>query len=133
MRIIEISAQDNRAHRNQTGTFFTVPDGWAIIPDDMVCENFPFGEIEVKEIDGIMTVIKWIPGEIPAEPTLSPSELREQAYSTEPIINWEDDLLTVDEANDLFNKYFAEASEKANQLQLLIIEAKTSIREKYPD
>ena len=44
MRIIEIAALDNGAHRNQTGTFSTIPSGWAVIPDSMETPNFPFGE-----------------------------------------------------------------------------------------
>ena len=75
MRLIEIAALDNGAHNNQTidgvtPETFLVPDSWAIIPEDMECENFPFGEVEAAEIDGIMTVTKWTPGEMPEpEPT----------------------------------------------------------------
>lgn len=65
MLIIEIAALDNGAHRNQTGTFSAIPDGWAVIPDSMTTENFPFGEVVAEEIDGVMTVTKWTPGEIP--------------------------------------------------------------------
>lgn len=65
MRIIEIKALYNGAHRNQSGFSGDLPEGWAVIPDDMVTENFPFGEIEATEIDGVMTVTKWIPGTIP--------------------------------------------------------------------
>ena len=71
MRIIEIAALDNGAHRNQTGNFSAIPDGWAVIPDSMTTENFPFGEAEVAEINGIMTVTKWTPVEIP-EPEPEP-------------------------------------------------------------
>ena len=71
MRIIEITALDNGAHRNQTGTFSTIPDGWAVIPDDMETPNFPFGEVEVAEINGVMTVTKWTAGTIP-EPEPEP-------------------------------------------------------------
>lgn len=50
MQIIEIKALDNGAHRNQTGNFKTVPEGYAIIPDDMVIPStFPFVDIEVEE------------------------------------------------------------------------------------
>ena len=65
MRIIEIAPLSNGAHRNQSGGFSVVPEGWAVIPGDMECENFPFGEIEVAEIDGVMTVTKWTPGVMP--------------------------------------------------------------------
>ena len=59
MKIIEIIALDNGAHRNQTSDieFVSIPDGWAVIPDDMECENFPFGEVTAEEIDGVMTVV----------------------------------------------------------------------------
>lgn len=71
MTIIEITALSNGAHRNQTGTFSTIPDGWAIIPDGMETTNFPFGEVEVAEINGVMTVTKWTAGTIP-EPEPEP-------------------------------------------------------------
>ena len=70
MRAIEIAALSNGAHRNQTG-LSVLPDGWAMIPDDMVCENFPFGEVTAEEIDGAMTVTGWIPGIMP-EPAPDP-------------------------------------------------------------
>ena len=82
MRIIEIAALDNGAHRNQTGTFLAVPDGWAEIPDGMETPNFPFGEVEVAEINGVMTVTKWTAGTFPEpepEPELEPT--------TEEILN----------------------------------------------
>lgn len=73
MRIIEIASLDNGAHRNQTGGLSVVPDGWAIIPADMKCENFPFGEVEGAEINGVMTVTKWTPLPIPEpEPVPEP-------------------------------------------------------------
>lgn len=65
MRIIEIAPLDNGAHRNQNGVLSVVPEGWAVLPADKVCENFPFGEVEVEKINGVMIVTKWTPGEIP--------------------------------------------------------------------
>ena len=51
MRIIEIAALSNGAHRNQTATLSAVPDGWAIIPDDMeIPDTFPFVNIETEEV-----------------------------------------------------------------------------------
>lgn len=70
MRAIEIAALNNGAHRNQDG-MSVLPAGWAVIPDDMVCENFPFGEVTAAEIDGVMTVTSWIPGTMP-EPKPDP-------------------------------------------------------------
>lgn len=73
MKIIEIAPLKNGAHRNQSGSVFSVPEGWAVIPADMECESFPFGEIEVEEINGVMTVTKWTPGELPEpEPVSEP-------------------------------------------------------------
>lgn len=65
MKIIEIKTLPNGAHRNQQGDFENISVGYAVIPDDVETPNFPFGEIEVEEIDGVMTVTKWIPGIIP--------------------------------------------------------------------
>ena len=72
MRIIEIKAQENGAHRNQSGDFSTVPNGYAVVPETLDTPNFPFGEIEVEEIDGVMTVTKWTAGEIPETPEVVP-------------------------------------------------------------
>lgn len=68
MRIVEIAADENRAHRNQTANLKTVPNGWAVIPDGMETPNFPFGDITVEEIGGVMMVTSWTAGTIP-EPT----------------------------------------------------------------
>ena len=65
MRIIEIAPLSNGAHRNQSGSFRTIPAGWAVIPDSMATDNFPFGEVVAEEIDGVMTVTSWVAGEIP--------------------------------------------------------------------
>ena len=47
MKIIEINALTNGAHRNQSGAN-VLPEGWAIIPDDIIIpESFPFADIEV--------------------------------------------------------------------------------------
>lgn len=73
MRIIEIKALENGAHRNQTSDYIpAIPEGYAVIPDEMELKNFPFGEVEVEEIDGIMTVKKWVPGIAP-----EPKEIEE--------------------------------------------------------
>lgn len=47
MKIIEINALTNGAHRNQSGAN-VLPEGWAIIPDDIIIpKSFPFVDIEV--------------------------------------------------------------------------------------
>lgn len=75
MTIIEISALENGAHRNQTGNMCAIPDGWAVIPESMETKNFPFGDVTAEEIDGIMTVTSWAPGEIP-EPEPEPEPVK---------------------------------------------------------
>lgn len=79
MRIIEIKTLENGSHRNQTGDFKTIPKGYAVIPDNMETPNLPFGEVEVEEIDGVMTVTKWTPGVIPdPAPTPDPEPSAEE-------------------------------------------------------
>lgn len=72
MRIIEIEAQSNGAHRNQTGTFSSVPAGWAVIPPGVaIPDTFPFVTLTV---DG-QTVISLLPGIVPEpEPTPAPTD-----------------------------------------------------------
>lgn len=81
MKIIEIKKLDNGAHRNQTGGLSSVPEGWAVVPDDLVTENFPFGEVTVEDIDGVPTVTKWVPLPRPepeTEPAPDPEPTTEQ-------------------------------------------------------
>lgn len=67
MKIIKIEKYRNGAHDNLTADYLEkVPDGWALIPDRMETNNFPFGDIETEVINGVMTVTKWTPGTIPA-------------------------------------------------------------------
>lgn len=88
MKLIEIKALDNGAHNNQeimgaNPSTFPVPEGWAVIPDDMVCENFPFGEITVDEsVPPVVT--GWTPGEMP-EP--EPEPIPEPEPTTEEILD----------------------------------------------
>ena len=54
MLIIEIAALENGAHRNQIGTFRTIPEGWAEVPSSITIPGtFPFVNIEVE--DGVVT------------------------------------------------------------------------------
>ena len=54
MLIIEIAAQSNGAHRNQTGTFRTIPEGWAVVPEGMeIPDTFPFVNLTAE--DGVVT------------------------------------------------------------------------------
>lgn len=73
MRIIEIAPLENGAHRNQNGGMSVVPSGWAVIPADMECENFPFGEVTVDETQNPPVVTAWSPLPIPEpEPVPDP-------------------------------------------------------------
>ena len=72
MRLVEVNKLDNGAHRNQAGNFSKVPEGWAVIPEDMELENFPFGEVTAEEINGVLTVTNWVAGEIPEVESLEP-------------------------------------------------------------
>ena len=65
MKIIEIKALPNGAHRIQKWNSKNIPKGFAVIPDGMVIENSPFGEVIVAELDGVMTVINWVPSNAP--------------------------------------------------------------------
>lgn len=71
---IEIAPLENGAHRNQTYNGI-LPDGWALLPPGVgtpqTLENFPFGAVEVEDIDGVPTVTKWTPGVMP-EPEPEP-------------------------------------------------------------
>lgn len=74
MYIIEIAALDNGAHRNQSYPG-VLPDGWALIQEDVnALENFPFGELTAEEVDGVMTMTSWTPGEIPEPEPIEPTE-----------------------------------------------------------
>lgn len=69
MRIIEITALENGAHRNQEGAFVSIPEGWAVIPFSMaVPDTFPFVDIEVE--DGI--VVKMTAGIVPEVEPVEP-------------------------------------------------------------
>ena len=61
------------------------------------------------------------------------AELRERAYETEKLVNFENEILTVDEANKKWREYQAEGNTKATELTVLISAAKNRIREQYPD
>lgn len=74
MRIIEIQALDNGAHRNQTTTSTTIPTGWAEIPADVaIPETFPFVGLTVEG----SKVVSMTAGVVPApepEPEPEPTE-----------------------------------------------------------
>ena len=63
----------------------------------------------------------------------TPRELRERAYETEKVITFENELMTVDEANKRWQEYQAENNAKSSELTALIAAAKAAVRERYPD
>lgn len=76
--IIKIEPFENGGHANSSYVPKIIPDGWAKVPDNIELKNFPFGEAIVEEINGIMTVTKWVPGTIPEpvpEPETTPTEM----------------------------------------------------------
>lgn len=82
MRIVEIKTLENGSHRNQMGDFSTIPNGYAVIPDDMETPNFPFGKITTKNINGVMTVTKWTAGTLP-----EPEPIPEPEPTAEDMLN----------------------------------------------
>ena len=80
MRIIEIQALSNGAHRNQNGFAGDLPLGWAVIPEGMTLRNFPFGKVTAAEVAGVMTLVDWSPLPIP-----KPEEV-------EPELTWQDTI-----------------------------------------
>ena len=150
MKIIEIDALVNGAHRNQDGVFETVPLGWAVIPEDMpIPETFPFVDIEVDaaehtkestipdskpETYTLMTVTSMTASTVPEPEKPTPAKQRENAYDTQAIIEWDGEMLTVTKASQKWQYYAAEGNTaKTDALTALIAEAKASIREQYPD
>lgn len=74
MKIIEIQAQDNGAHRNQTTTSTTIPTGWAEIPADMaIPETFPFVDLAV-EGNQVVSMTAGVVPEPEPEPEPEPTE-----------------------------------------------------------
>lgn len=74
MRIVEIQALDNGAHRNQTTTSTTIPTGWAEIPADVaIPETFPFVDIQVEGNKVVSMTAGVVPQPEP-EPEPEPTE-----------------------------------------------------------
>lgn len=86
MKMIEIRPLENGAHRNQTAdTTQNIPDGWALIPDDLVIpDTFPFVDIETE--DG---VVKSIVAGIVPEPEPAPEEADPQADTDAMLVDHE--------------------------------------------
>ena len=157
--IIEIKKLQNGAHNNQTmyNDVVDIPEGWAWLPETVATpgvENYPYADIITEKIrkdaapdgmdiqlfgdrDEIDVITSWSPLPAPKPPEPAPAEKRKHAYETEQIINWPEnsiEMLTVDQANQLWLDYTAEGKDEvANKLRDLIALAKADIRERYPD
>lgn len=75
MKIIEIMPLSNGAHRNQTvSEAVTIPDGWAVIPDDMaIPETYPFVDLVVQGNQVVSMTAGVVPEPEP-EPEPEPTE-----------------------------------------------------------
>jgi len=77
------------------------------------------------------------PEPIPPEPvpdTRSPAEKRKDTYEHMPIIDYNGNLITVDDANTRWWHYEAEGNmDAADNITTLIAAAKRQIREMFPD
>lgn len=76
MKMIEITPQENGAHRNQElfgMALQEIPEGWAVIPEDMeIPGTYPF--VHIEAVDGVVTSMT--AGEVPepeAEPVPEPT------------------------------------------------------------
>lgn len=158
MTIFKIAPLPNGAHDNQIiSDVVPIPDGWALLPEPIATpntENYPFADITTETVlkdsdlgrnldpklfgkrDSIEVVTEYKPLPMPEpepEPELTPAQKRENAYNTDPIIEWDGQNITVTEAAQQWEYYAAEGSDKATTLTELIAAAKAKIREQYPD
>ncbi len=105
-------------------------DGYIEVPETLSDLAFSIGGYcDLVIEDGVLTDI--IPAPLPST-TFTPSEQRKRAYETEPLIEWDNEQITVDAANQLWLGYAAEENPKADDLQEKIIAAKTAIRTRIP-
>lgn len=69
--IIKIEQNSNGSYNNQSTIPNPLPDGYAIVPNDIVIpDTFPFVNIKTKEIDGVMTVTEMTAGVVPEPETV---------------------------------------------------------------
>ena len=112
-----------------------------IIPDETILryrdDGFLIGEDDPGEYLRVYgTEDGFVLTNIPESPAreLTPRERRESIYRTERIIEYQNELLTVDDANSLYLQYAAEGNTSiCEKLQSLIATTKNNIRKQYPD
>lgn len=75
MRIIELEAQENGAHRNQViNGDVAVPDGWAVVPENMtIPDTWPFVNVDAED----KIVIFLADGAVPDPEEPMPTELEQ--------------------------------------------------------
>ena len=109
---------------------------------DSVHANIPDDAIEISDEDQALYATNLYFRNVGGNPELipvavvvpSPAEQRKIEYATRRCIAWENDTLTIDEANLLYSAYLAEGDlEKAAAIQALIIVHKVAIRAEIPD
>ena len=135
IRIIKPEELWTGAHCNlEVNTLEECPPDWAVVPDTLNTPNYPYGKVTVADRgDGILEVTSWEANPIPPEEVITQAEKRETTYNTDEIIEWDNKMITVTAASQLWQYYAAEGNEKAEELHVLIAAAKDSIRKQYPD
>lgn len=93
--IIKIEPFGNGGHSNQSTTPKQIPEGWAIVPDDIIIpDTFPFVNIEIEEIDNVMVVTEMTEGVVP-EPGPEPEP---EPTTKERLTAVEEDVTALTEA-----------------------------------
>ena len=113
------------------------PGQWALVPPELeekAMQLAPYCELVFKG-DGLVDILD----DPELRPKLSPAELRKRAYETMredgdggPLILWEGEPLTVDEASASWLRYYIEGHERADALRQMVIAAKGHIRGLFP-
>ena len=76
-KIVKIEQNENGSHDNQMSSigYYQPFEGWALLPEDLSTPNFPFGDIEVEEVDGVMMVTRWDALPLPESKSPIPKEV----------------------------------------------------------
>lgn len=113
MKIIELSALPNGAHRNMDSSALSAPmEGWAMIPEEMeMPDTYPFVGVEAEEIDGVMTVTALTPGTMP-EPDLEPIKAARISQSKTDLVSY----LETHPLQWTDGEYYSITAEKQQQL-----------------
>ena len=92
MHIIEITALASGAHRNQNGDLTAVPEGWAVIPEEIeLPDSFPF----VNLVTEGQTVVSMTAGVVP-----EPEPIPEQTTTEERFQRLEESMAALLEGEE---------------------------------